>query len=299
MDPSGYFRINIFGFGFEISSSRASVSIAGATVGYDWKRNELFVGVQFGLEVGGVGGVAQAGVYYNFSSQHVGFMMGAYVGPAALENRYYYDAREGAFGTSVEGGAFGASAVAFNANTDGDRSLNALGQAMPIKAAKTDLPGFGISPQAAESFLKTTSRVLAPALGAIYNSLDAAKWQDLWANARFHRFGPPMRTGWSGVQSLSLFFGGLDLIEPYAHVGGALTINQAQTVSATRGIRWTLVTYSAGSAAAFGFGVGGGPFSPASPFTAAGAAVLVGSALDAALRRAEDAILRWAGYPNL
>ena len=135
VDPSGYwsFRINIFGFGFEIGSERASISIGGLTVGYDWEQNEVLLGIRVGLEIGPVGGSFQAAFFYNASQQQAGVSYEVVGAGASAEARAYYDFRENQLGAGVR------TEVPFGhiaANTDGQRSLTLAGQSIRVKAAK-------------------------------------------------------------------------------------------------------------------------------------------------------------------
>ncbi|OGW91686.1 MAG: hypothetical protein A3D28_05035 [Omnitrophica bacterium RIFCSPHIGHO2_02_FULL_63_14] len=151
MDPSGYwgFRINIFGFGFEIGSDRVSVSVAGLTAGYDFQNQAAFVGIQFGLEVGPVGGSFQASVFYSFSQQQAGVSYGVAAAGQTAEARAYYDFRENQFGSSVRADSLLGN---FYANTDGQRSLNLGGEDIRIKVAKAgDLSLGGPSPAALQA----------------------------------------------------------------------------------------------------------------------------------------------------
>jgi len=133
LDPSGYwgFRFNIFGFGIDIGSDHASVSIAGVAVGYNWEQKEVSVGLKYGLEIGSFGGSFQTGVFYNFSQQQAGVYYGVSAAGQTAEARAYYDFRENQFGSSVRADSpFGN----FYANTDGQRSLN--GQSLRKQAAQ-------------------------------------------------------------------------------------------------------------------------------------------------------------------
>jgi len=185
----------------------------------------------------------------------------------------------------------GVSATAAALNLANSIKTNIVGM------ASTSVPAIlsAVGPPSVKSGLR---RFGSSVLGGIHKTLDASKWKDLWANAKYHQWGSLARTAWSGVQGIGLFAGGRRLVKPYASVGDALTVDQAQTISAIRGIRFTLVTYAAGLGGAAGFAVGGGPFSPTtSPITAGAGAALAGGMADFVLGGLERRFLNWAGLP--
>ena len=142
-------------------------------------------------------------------------------------------------------------------------------------------------------------RFASGALGGTYRTLDAAKFQDLWANARYNQWAQPLRGAWSGVQAIGLLRGGASMIAPYSELGtGILTIDQAQTISAIRGIRLTATIAATSGGAELGFALGTVTFPPSAPVTAGIGAAAAGSATDKFLGWLEKVVLQGAGYPT-
>lgn len=136
------------------------------------------------------------------------------------------------------------------------------------------------------SLLKSIARGGAAFLGQTYKNLDKAKWGDLWSNAKFHNIGSKVRSGWSGLQGVTMFLGGLSTIQPY--MKNSLSIDQAQAMSAIKGIRWTLTIVATTAGAGVG-SIGG-------PAGAVAGAVSMGLAMDYIADVAERKIYKWAGW---